>query len=95
MKTYEELVAERAEIDKQIAAAVAGERREALSVTRELVGTFTFTQKELFGGAPGALKGTKVAAKYRDPATGALWSGRGFRPAWLRGKELADYLIGA
>ena len=91
--TYDELIAQRAEIDKQIAAAVAGERREALAVTRELVGKFTFTQKELFGGAPGALKGTKVAPKYRDPATGAVWSGRGFRPAWLKDKNLADYLI--
>lgn len=93
MKTYEELVAERAEIDKQIATAVAGERKEALAVTRDLVGKFAFTQKELFGGAPGALKGTKVAPKYRDPATGALWTGRGARPAWLRDKELSDYLI--
>ena len=34
-------------------------------------------------------------AKYRDPKSGATWSGRGRAPAWLSGvKNLAPYLIG-
>jgi DNA-binding protein H-NS len=33
-------------------------------------------------------------AKYRDPQTGATWSGRGRAPAWLAGvKDLSAYLI--
>lgn len=33
-------------------------------------------------------------AKYRDPITGATWSGRGRSPAWLVGvKDLSSYLI--
>jgi DNA-binding protein H-NS len=33
-------------------------------------------------------------AKYRDPKTGATWSGRGRAPAWLAGaKDLSSFLI--
>ena len=27
--------------------------------------------------------GRKVAAKYRDPASGQTWTGRGLKPKWL------------
>jgi DNA-binding protein H-NS len=42
--------------------------------------------------------GKKVAAKYRNPATGDTWSGRGLKPKWLvaamaTGKTLADFTI--
>ena len=46
-------------------------------------------------GRPAGKKGAKakkgakrkVAAKYKDPQSGATWSGRGLTPKWLRGKE--------
>lgn len=38
------------------------------------------------------LKGTKVAARYRDDATGKEWSGRGRRPAWI-GDDLTKFEI--
>ena len=46
----------------------------------------------------GAMKGRKVAPKYRDPATGETWAGRGARPRWLvakirAGKKPEDFLI--
>jgi DNA-binding protein H-NS len=46
-----------------------------------------------------SLKGRKVAPKYRDPATGDTWAGRGARPRWLvarlkAGKKLEDFSIG-
>ena len=31
----------------------------------------------------------KVAPKYRDPQSGATWSGRGLTPKWLKEKEKA------
>src|SRR5215470_10189911 len=45
-----------------------------------------------------AMKGRKVPPKYRDPATGETWAGRGARPRWLvahlkAGKKLPDFLI--
>ncbi len=40
----------------------------------------------------------KVKAKYREPATGNEWSGRGRQPKWVvdqlaAGRELDDFLI--
>jgi DNA-binding protein H-NS len=50
------------------------------------------------GRRAGTLKGRKVAPKYRDPATGETWAGRGARPRWLvarlkEGKKLQDFQI--
>jgi DNA-binding protein H-NS len=33
--------------------------------------------------------GTKVAPKYRDPNTGATWTGRGNTPVWMKAAEAA------
>ncbi|WP_419465612.1 H-NS family nucleoid-associated regulatory protein [Burkholderia diffusa] len=35
----------------------------------------------------------KVAAKYRDPKTGATWTGRGRTPRWLIGQDLNRFAI--
>lgn len=42
----------------------------------------------------------KLEAKYRDVATGSIWTGRGSKPRWLRaaldaGKKIEDFLVGA
>lgn len=34
-----------------------------------------------------------VQAKYRDPDSGATWSGRGRAPRWLNGQEKSEFLI--
>lgn len=48
--------------------------------------------------AAAARSGGKVAARYRDPATGQSWSGRGLKPRWLvqaieDGKTLEEFEI--
>jgi DNA-binding protein H-NS len=45
-------------------------------------------------------KGRKVPAKYKNPATGETWSGRGIKPKWLQealktGKSIDDFAIKA
>lgn len=56
----------------------------------------TEERRRLFDATP---KGAgKVLVKYRNPATGESWSGRGLRPRWLvaamdEGKALDDFLI--
>jgi DNA-binding protein H-NS len=50
------------------------------------------------GSRASALRGRKVAPKYRDPATGDTWAGRGAKPRWLvarlkEGKKLPEFLI--
>jgi DNA-binding protein H-NS len=49
------------------------------------------------GGRGSALKGTKVAPKYRGPS-GETWAGRGAKPRWLvaaikGGRKLENFLI--
>ena len=41
-----------------------------------------------------------IPPRYRDPASGATWAGRGSRPRWLmaalaEGRKLEDYLVQA
>ena len=45
-----------------------------------------------------ALKGAKVAPKYRDPDSGATWAGRGAKPRWMQayikaGRSPEDFAI--
>lgn len=45
-----------------------------------------------------AMRGQKVAPKYRDLETGETWAGRGARPRWLvarlkAGKKIGDFAI--
>jgi len=49
-------------------------------------------------GAAGASRRQSVAPKYRDPASGTTWSGRGRTPVWLnnylaQGKAKEEFLI--
>jgi DNA-binding protein H-NS len=41
----------------------------------------------------GPKTGNKIAAKYRDPASGATWSGRGKTPKWINGADRSQYAI--
>ena len=59
-----------------------------------------FTNKKIANNKKSARvdKGTTVAPKYADPATGKTWAGRGRMPDWLasylsKGKSKTDYLI--
>lgn len=45
-------------------------------------------------------KGKKVSPKYRNPATGDTWSGRGLKPNWLRaaimqGRQVEEFAVTA
>ncbi len=109
MASLSELLAQRAELEKQIVQTQREERESALNQIRELMGQYGLSAADLSGrSAPkaargasaGANKGTgaKVAAKYRDAQTGESWSGRGLQPRWLKaavasGKKLGDFAL--
>lgn len=97
MTTYQELLAQRAELEKKIEAERAIERAKALTTVRELCAEHGITADDL---APSASKKQPratgvVPAKYRDPATGATWTGRGKEPTWIRDKDRDAFLIPA
>lgn len=102
----EEAAAKLADLDRQIEAERTAARREAIAKAKEFLSTHGLTIADLAGetkapkatGAKGPPKGQKVAAKYKDPATGQSWSGRGLKPKWLakaleEGKKIEDFAI--
>ena len=104
MATVAELLEQRAALEKQIAEAQREERASAIAQVRALMSQYGLSAADLAGRgtAPKAprVKGTggTVAPKYRDPATGKTWSGRGLKPTWLRealagGRTLADFAL--
>ena len=92
------------EIDAQLAALQAqreeirkSELKTAVDKVRSLVAEYGLTESDVFPPARGTRSvptaGTKVAPKYRDPATGATWTGRGKAPKWIDGQEREKFAI--
>ena len=96
MSTYKELLQQREALESKIAEARQREISQAVSQARELVAEFGLTSQDVFptGKARAATSGSKVAAKYRDPATGKTWTGRGKAPKWIDGQDRTKFLIG-
>ncbi len=95
MTTYKELLQQREALESKIAEARKREISQAVSQVRAMVAEFGLTAQDVFptGKARAAGSGAKVAAKYRDPATGKTWTGRGKAPKWIDGKDRAKFLI--
>ena len=98
--SYKELLKQREALEQAIATARAHELSEAITKARALVAEFGLTVQDVFPSGRGASKsgnkassGNKVAPKYRDPATGQSWTGRGKAPKWIDGQDRAKYLI--
>lgn len=97
MSTLQDLIAQKAALEQQIAQVRKNELASAISQVRALVAEHGLSAADIFpsGKAKPAGKSTgKVAPKYRDPITGSTWTGRGLPPKWLKGKDKADYAIG-
>ena len=101
MSSLQELLAQKAEIDRQISDARRQERSDAVSKVRALMAEHGLTAADLVAktSSPRAsTSGRKVAAKYRDPVSGQTWTGRGLKPKWLSaaleaGKQLNDFAV--
>lgn len=101
------LARQQAELAKAIADAQAEAKKGVINEIRRLMSENGLTADDLVSSVRSSTRGkstehgnvgNKVAPKYRDPATGATWSGRGLKPRWLssaleEGKELGDFAI--
>jgi DNA-binding protein H-NS len=77
--------------DVQLASPAAGPTKRAKA---DRTGKPAKAPRTSPAGAPAR----KVAPKYRDPATGDTWSGRGLKPRWLSaalasGRSLSDFAL--
>lgn len=104
MTTLQDLLDQQAALDRQILAIRTADRLRAISDVRTLMAQHGLTVADVSGSNlashNGAAKtaGKKVAPKYRDPGTGATWSGRGLKPKWMAaavaaGKTPGDFVI--
>jgi DNA-binding protein H-NS len=100
MAKLTDLLTQRAALEKQIADAQREERSGAIAQIKALMAEHGLTAADLAGRAAKVKKagGGKVAAKYRNKATGETWSGRGLQPRWLKaalasGKKIADFAV--
>ena len=100
--TLSELLAQKAELDKLISETQRNERAEAIAHVRSLMNQYGLSKADIGTRAASATQqrqpAAKVAAKYRDAATGQTWSGRGLQPNWLKtalagGRSIADFTI--
>lgn len=97
MSSYKELLAQREKLEKQIEEAKAHEYAEVLNEIKQKMADYGITLAELGGGRGKYSKVARpragVAPKYRDPATGSTWSGRGKPPRWIAGQNRDQFLI--
>jgi DNA-binding protein H-NS len=79
--SLKELLALEGKIKAAIDEKRVSERAEMRSKMEEMARASGFSVAELFGGKR---KGSKAAAKYRNPKDPSqTWSGRGRRPTWM------------
>jgi DNA-binding protein H-NS len=101
MPTYDEIVKQISELQKQAEEIKAREQATVISDIRQKITQYGLTADDLgFSGKPAVVKkpGRKVPVRYRD-ASGNTWTGRGKRPSWLSkavaaGKSVDDFLVG-
>lgn len=96
-QTYKELLQQREALEQAIAQARQNEIASAVAKIRELVAEYGLTPQDVFPGRGAkstvAKSTSKVAAKYRDPASGQTWTGRGKAPKWIEGKDRTPFVI--
>ena len=104
MSNLADLIAQKAALEQRIAEAQREARAGAIAQVRSLMAEHGLTLGDLGGKSSaaaqpaGSRKGGKVPVKYRDPASGTGWSGRGLQPKWLKaalaaGRKLSDFAV--
>lgn len=93
MSSYKELLAQRAALEEQIQSARQKEVAEAVAKIRALVADFGLTAEDIFTTPKQKSTRAAVDPKYRDPATGNTWTGRGKPPVWIKDKDRSQFEI--
>ena len=101
MATLQELLDRKAELDREIDMTRRNEKADAIAKVRALMSEHALTLADLSARAapkPDSRTKAKVAAKFRNEATGDSWSGRGLQPKWLKaalaaGRKLDEFAI--
>lgn len=95
MTTYADYKAQIAALKKEADAARQNEIAKAKTQIKDIMNEYGLTIADLSKGAKSgvAVARVPVAAQFRDPVSGAEWSGRGRAPLWLAGKDKEAFRI--
>ena len=98
MPSLKELIAQKEALERQIELTREQDRAATIEKVRALMSEYGLSVSDLSTKRAKKTGGAKVAAKYRDKATGDTWSGRGLQPKWLKaamgtGRKLQDFAI--
>ena len=99
MASYKELKAKAEDFLRQAEIARKAETAAVISEIKARMAEYGITLADLGGGARKESSRVATAIKYRNPATGATWSGRGRPPRWLieelaKGRNRDEFLVG-
>jgi DNA-binding protein H-NS len=89
--SLDKLLEYRRQLEEQIQKKKNELRSGAIAQARALVVDFNIKPNEIF-----VSRGDRKSPgtpKYRDPATGKTWTGRGKPPVWIQGKDRSQFLI--
>ena len=107
MATLEQIQARLKKLQTQAEAIVAKQSSAALETIRSLMEGHGLTTADIEGhvgikkrgpkaGAKAAVKSAQSVTKYRDPKSGATWSGHGRAPEWIANvKDRSKFLVGS
>lgn len=100
MSSYDELLAQRAAIEEELAQLHESARAEAVTSIKSLVEKFGITDVEVFGRPVRSVRAvvqdpSVLKPMYRNPSTGETWAGRGRRPGWMNTRPEHEFLIDA
>nr|WP_180319144.1 H-NS histone family protein [Delftia acidovorans] len=94
---YKALLQQKAELEKKIDALIQNAKTDAIAEAKAMVQQYGLTKEDVFPSAkskPGkASKRSVGEPKFRNPETGATWTGRGKPPKWIEGKDRASLAI--
>ena len=98
MSSYKELLSQIEALKQQAESQRRAEISNVVNDIRAKMQEYGITVADLGSARASRAKGTTVAAKYRHPASGETWTGRGKMPKWLQaevaqGRRKEDYLI--
>ena len=105
--SLQDLIAQRAALEAQIAEAQKQTRATAIANIKSLMSEHGITVGDLAGASKPAtvskgagLRGVQIAPKFRHPTTLETWTGRGMQPRWLKaalatGQTLESFKIAA
>lgn len=89
MSEYQKMLQQIEKLQAEAEALRQKELQGVIADIRAKIAEHQITAKDLFGRSTSGKAKSTVSPKYRNPATGDTWTGRGRAPRWLADAEAA------